>query len=165
MYVAAITNPWLKPMFARTPLTASHHSSLDKHPQGTVEDGREAALWKASLLAVVTDCATLVSNRNCRIIDNWLTVLGSIILCGIAILTSFFLLWKSERKKAAVGRRCAIGKQLANNRSLTRNREMQLFLIGYIIISICEIFTIGGFPLNNSVRLVRCSLQPRSNKS
>ena len=34
---------------------------------------------------------------------------------------------------------------------------MQLFLIGYIIISICEIFTIGGFPLNNSVRLV-CSL-------
>jgi hypothetical protein len=32
---------------------------------------------------------------------------------------------------------------------------MQLFLIGYIIISICEIFTIGGFPLNNSVRLVR----------
>ena len=34
---------------------------------------------------------------------------------------------------------------------------MQLFLIGYIIISICEIFTIGGFPLNDSVRLV-CSL-------
>jgi hypothetical protein len=38
---------------------------------------------------------------------------------------------------------------------LTGDREMQLFLIGYIIISICEIFTIGGFPLNNSVRLVR----------
>lgn len=32
---------------------------------------------------------------------------------------------------------------------------MQLFLVGYIIVSICEIFTIGGFPLNNSVRLVR----------
>ncbi|KAJ4347598.1 hypothetical protein N0V95_005292 [Ascochyta clinopodiicola] len=62
--------------------------------------------------------------------------LGSIILCGIAILTTFFLLWRSERKKAAVGR-----------------REMQLFLLGYIIVSICEIFTIGGFPLNNSVRL------------
>jgi len=30
---------------------------------------------------------------------------------------------------------------------------MQLFLLGYIIISICEIFTIGGFPLNDSVRL------------
>ncbi|KAF3036693.1 hypothetical protein E8E12_005514 [Didymella heteroderae] len=67
---------------------------------------------------------------------NRLHNLGSIILCGIAILTTFFLLWRSERKKAAVGR-----------------REMQLFLIGYIIISICEIFTIGGFPLNDSVRL------------
>jgi hypothetical protein len=32
---------------------------------------------------------------------------------------------------------------------------MQLFLLGYIIISICEIFTIGGFPLSDNVRLVR----------
>lgn len=32
---------------------------------------------------------------------------------------------------------------------------MQLFLIGYIIISICEIFTIGEFPLNKTVRIVR----------
>lgn len=31
---------------------------------------------------------------------------------------------------------------------------MQLFLIGYIIISICEIFTIGEFPLSASVRIV-----------
>ena len=31
---------------------------------------------------------------------------------------------------------------------------MQLFLIGYIIVSICEIFTIGGFPLNGTVRVV-----------
>ncbi|KAI8943781.1 hypothetical protein NX059_001755 [Plenodomus lindquistii] len=30
---------------------------------------------------------------------------------------------------------------------------MQLFLLGYIIISICEIFTIGGFPLNDDARL------------
>ncbi|KAF1944882.1 hypothetical protein EJ02DRAFT_71353 [Clathrospora elynae] len=62
--------------------------------------------------------------------------LGSILICGIAILVTAFLLWRSQRKKAAVGR-----------------REMQLFLLGYIIISICEIFTIGGFPLNSSVRL------------
>ncbi|KAJ4378648.1 hypothetical protein N0V86_005518 [Didymella sp. IMI 355093] len=67
---------------------------------------------------------------------NRLHNLGSIILNGIAILTTFFLLWRSERKKAAVGR-----------------REMQLFLLGYIIISICAIFTVGGFPLNDSVRL------------
>ena len=35
-------------------------------------------------------------------------------------------------------------------------REFQLFLIGYIIVSICEIFTVGGFPLDRTVRLV-CS--------
>jgi hypothetical protein len=29
---------------------------------------------------------------------------------------------------------------------------MQLFLGGYIIISICEIFTVGGFPLDTNVR-------------
>ncbi|KAH9883078.1 hypothetical protein J1614_000448 [Plenodomus biglobosus] len=62
--------------------------------------------------------------------------LGSIIICGIAIVATAFLLWRTQRKKAAVGR-----------------REMQLFLLGYIIISICEIFTIGGFPLNDTARL------------
>ncbi len=39
-------------------------------------------------------------------------------------------------------------------RVLTINREFQLFLIGYIIVSICEIFTVGGFPLKSNVRLV-----------
>ncbi|KAF2397210.1 hypothetical protein EJ06DRAFT_559325 [Trichodelitschia bisporula] len=61
--------------------------------------------------------------------------LGSILFAAIAILVTLFLLWRSNRKKAAVGR-----------------REMQLFLIGFIIIEICEIFTIGGFPLNGRVR-------------
>jgi hypothetical protein len=61
--------------------------------------------------------------------------LGSILMCGIAILVTIFLLLRSERKAAAVGR-----------------REMQLFLGGYIIISICEIFTVGGFPLDTNVR-------------
>ncbi|KXT05955.1 hypothetical protein AC578_383 [Pseudocercospora eumusae] len=61
--------------------------------------------------------------------------LGSILLCFIAILASLFLLWRSERKKAAVGR-----------------REMQFFLMGFIIIEICEIFTVGGFPLGGAVR-------------
>ena len=54
---------------------------------------------------------------------------------GLAILVSFFLLWRSNRKAAAVGR-----------------REMQLFLLGFLIISICDVFTVGGFPLNDSVR-------------
>jgi hypothetical protein len=35
---------------------------------------------------------------------------------------------------------------------------MQLFLIGFIIISICEIFTIGGFPIDDNVRLVGLQL-------
>lgn len=32
------------------------------------------------------------------------------------------------------------------------NREMQFFLLGYIVIEICEIFTIGWFPLDGAVR-------------
>lgn len=31
-------------------------------------------------------------------------------------------------------------------------REMQIFLLGYIVIEICEIFTVGGFPLDGAVR-------------
>ncbi|KAF4948323.1 hypothetical protein FGADI_9795 [Fusarium gaditjirri] len=62
--------------------------------------------------------------------------LGSILLAGAAIVTAVFLLLRSEKKRAAVGR-----------------REMQMFLIGYIIISICEIFSVGEFPLNSSVRI------------
>lgn len=31
---------------------------------------------------------------------------------------------------------------------------MQLFLVGYIIISICEIFSVGDFPLAGKVRVV-----------
>ncbi|KAK3943459.1 chitin synthase export chaperone [Diplogelasinospora grovesii] len=62
--------------------------------------------------------------------------LGSILLCGAAIATAVYLLLMSERKRAAVGR-----------------REMQLFLVGYIVISICEIFTVGEFPLSNTVRI------------
>ena len=31
---------------------------------------------------------------------------------------------------------------------------MQLFLLGYIVIEICEIFTVGAFPLHDNVRQV-----------
>ncbi|KAJ5833094.1 Chitin synthase III catalytic subunit [Penicillium riverlandense] len=64
-----------------------------------------------------------------------LSNLGSILLAFIAILLSLFLIWRSDKKHAAVGR-----------------REMQLFLLGFIIIEICEIFTVGGFPLQDAVR-------------
>jgi hypothetical protein len=45
------------------------------------------------------------------------------------------LLWRTERKAAAVGR-----------------REIQLFLLGFVAISICEIFSMGAFPISNNVR-------------
>ncbi|KAF7719271.1 Chitin synthase export chaperone [Penicillium ucsense] len=67
--------------------------------------------------------------------DRHLANLGSIILAFIAILVTIALLWRSDRKHAAVGR-----------------REIQLFLLGYLVIEICEIFTVGGFPLAESVR-------------
>ncbi|KAF1810014.1 hypothetical protein P152DRAFT_475874 [Eremomyces bilateralis CBS 781.70] len=73
--------------------------------------------------------------------DNYLGNLGSILFCFVAILVSFFLLWRSQMKKAAVGR-----------------REMQMFLIGYIIVSICEIFSVGFFPLDGKVRIVFSAL-------
>ncbi|KAM0794254.1 putative export control protein CHS7-like protein [Usnea florida] len=65
-----------------------------------------------------------------------LSNLGSILLCGLAIVITAVLLWRADRKQAAVGR-----------------REFQLFLVGYIIVEICEIFTVGGFPLDRKVRL------------
>ena len=34
-------------------------------------------------------------------------------------------------------------------------REMQLFLVSFIIVQICEIFTVGGFPIDDAVRKVR----------
>lgn len=38
--------------------------------------------------------------------------------------------------------------------------EIQLFLIGYILISICEIFSVGEIPLNSTVRIVRLPALP-----
>jgi len=66
---------------------------------------------------------------------SYLANLGSILVCGLAILLTIGLLWRTERKAAAVGR-----------------REIQLFLLGYLAISICEIFSQGHFPLDNNVR-------------
>ncbi|OQD94628.1 hypothetical protein PENVUL_c135G00579 [Penicillium vulpinum] len=67
--------------------------------------------------------------------DRHLRNLGSILLAFIAIVLTVGMIWRSDKKHAAVGR-----------------REMQLFLLGFIIIEICEIFTVGGFPLSDAVR-------------
>ncbi|KAK4202579.1 chitin synthase III catalytic subunit [Triangularia verruculosa] len=69
--------------------------------------------------------------------DRYLGNLGSILLAGVAIFVTLYLIYRSERKRAAVGR-----------------REMQLFLVGYLLVSIAEIFSIGEFPLNDQVRVV-----------
>jgi len=37
---------------------------------------------------------------------------------------------------------------------------MQLFLFAWMLMTICEIFTIGGFPLKDSVRIVSVCLAP-----
>jgi len=67
--------------------------------------------------------------------DKHLGNLGAILFAAISIIVTVLLLLKSEKKAAAVGR-----------------REMQLFLFGYILISICEIFSVGEFPLKKEVR-------------
>lgn len=69
--------------------------------------------------------------------DRILGNLGSILLAGTAVFVAIYLILMSERKRAAVGR-----------------REMQAFLAGYVLVSICEIFSIGEFPLPERVRLV-----------
>ncbi|EPS45211.1 hypothetical protein H072_785 [Dactylellina haptotyla CBS 200.50] len=80
--------------------------------------------------SLVKSCPLLGFNSGNDRIGN----IGVIILCGISVLTVGYLLWRSERKHAAVGR-----------------REMQLFLVMYAILSICEIFSIGGFLKSLSV--------------
>ncbi|KAL4918891.1 chitin synthase III catalytic subunit [Aspergillus aurantiobrunneus] len=67
--------------------------------------------------------------------DRHLANLGSILLAFIGILASLVLIWRSDRKQAAVGR-----------------REIQLFLLGFAVIQLCEIFSVGGIPLRDDVR-------------
>ncbi|KAK4190006.1 chitin synthase III catalytic subunit [Podospora australis] len=69
--------------------------------------------------------------------DRHLGNLGSILLAGAACFVAIYLILMSERKRAAVGR-----------------REMQAFLVGYLLVSICEIFSVGEFPLNEKARVV-----------
>ncbi|KAI5841854.1 chitin synthase III catalytic subunit [Morchella snyderi] len=66
--------------------------------------------------------------------DNYIQNLGSIVLAALAACSSIGLILMSERKKAAVGR-----------------REIQIFLIGYILMSITEVFSVGGFLTNQTI--------------
>ncbi|VUC27181.1 unnamed protein product [Clonostachys rosea] len=64
-----------------------------------------------------------------------LTNVGSIILASIAVIVTTLILSSSGRKKF-IGR-----------------GEMQIFLFGYILISVCEIFSVGGLPISKNVRM------------
>ncbi|KAL4786738.1 chitin synthase III catalytic subunit [Aspergillus varians] len=67
--------------------------------------------------------------------DRHLANIGSILLAFLSILAALALIWRSDRKQAAVGR-----------------REMQIFLLSFVVVEICEIFSVGGIPLRDDVR-------------
>jgi uncharacterized membrane protein YjgN (DUF898 family) len=83
-------------------------------------------------------------------------LIGSILLAFIAIVLTLGMIWRSDKKHAAVGRRYGISlfsTGISADMAVCV-REMQLFLLGFIIVEICEIFTVGGFPLSDAVRKV-----------
>ena len=55
------------------------------------------------------------------------------------------------RKKVCISRTNEMVRQSTYTHD---RREMQLFLLSYVVISIAETFTVGKFPLNNTVRIV-----------
>jgi hypothetical protein len=119
----------------------------------------EAAHSKAFLLAEVTDCTTWV--RNVHDLPN-----GNLADSGRLDNTMRHCNHRLAVPALEIGKKegCCRTKVRdsitpTKNAVLIGNREMQLFLFGYIVVSICEIFTIGGFPLNDSVRLVCYSLR------
>ena len=66
---------------------------------------------------------------------------------------ALFLFTLTEKRKAAVGMPYFSG----SNINRTGRREMELVLLGYAIINICEIFSLGGFLTNIKVIRVRLS--------
>ncbi|KAF2861169.1 hypothetical protein K470DRAFT_281652 [Piedraia hortae CBS 480.64] len=106
--------------------TGSRHSTLpvcNLFKESPVQGGRRPWYNGCSLLGVHLGGGRFLAN------------LGSIIVAFLAVLTALFLLFRSNRKRAAVGR-----------------REMQMFLGSFMLVQICEILSVGHFPLNSSVQ-------------
>jgi len=80
--------------------------------------------------------------------------IGDSIVCAIAIIVTVFLFIVTERRKAAVG----ITLLFDENNVLGR-REMELVLVGYFLINVCQIFSLGGFLTNDTVVKVRLPLK------
>jgi hypothetical protein len=71
------------------------------------------------------------------------------------------------RAEASSGRTkvCLISPATSRVAADSGSREMQLFLVGYIIIEICEIFTVGKFPLESKVVIVSPIPLGRTNRT
>ena len=74
-------------------------------------------------------------------------------MCGIALGMTVLLFMLTERRKAAVGMISSLGETI----NCPGRREMELVLLGYAIINICEIFSLGGFLTNAKALKVRLS--------
>src|SRR5271170_496097 len=83
-----------------------------------------------------------------------LKCIGDILLCGIALGVTIFLFILTERRKAAVGTVVLLDGE---TKCLGR-REMEIVLLGYFLINVCEIFSLGGFLTNLTVVRVRLSV-------
>ena len=67
----------------------------------------EGACSMVFLLAITDIWRIWVGSRVISSVEESLIQSGSILLCGIAIVVTLGLIWRSERKQAAVGRRFA----------------------------------------------------------
>jgi Chitin synthase export chaperone len=76
-----------------------------------------------------------ISVRTATVVTVYSNDSGSILLSFFAIITVLGLLLLAQIKRAAVGR-----------------REFQMFLLGYALVSLCEIFSVGHFPLDSVVQ-------------
>jgi len=79
--------------------------------------------------------------------------IGDILLCGIALAVTIYLFYLTERRKAAVG----TSPVFVYGSNYTGRREMEIVLLGYFLINLCEIFSLGGFLTNIRVIQVRFS--------
>jgi hypothetical protein len=153
MYVAIPCASQLPAQSApRTPLTAMLHSFSTKPPRETTLDGA-AAPSPAFPSAGTRDWLTWVSKHSPRFDNRADHARLYNTLCHCHPHQRVFAMEVGEKEGCRWAKVRGI-RVCASNQVTDRTREMQLFLFGYIIVSICEIFTVGGFPLNSSVRIV-----------
>ncbi|KAI5293196.1 hypothetical protein KEM52_005758 [Ascosphaera acerosa] len=78
--------------------------------------------------------------------------MGDIVLCVASMIVMGIFIACTERRKAAVGRRFAA--PFIRRIPMVPRLEMQLLMASYILVELCEIFSVGGLPLDDRVRKV-----------